>query len=359
MKLSTIRDNSVKADNNNQKIALELVPGYTVNYYPRSFNETGNVSFLIGIRELEKSLFLFSGDPNNPLISEFEGEKLEGSGIEDIKIIKKCPLNWHNSEAIQKHFEFAQPKVIGLVNSFGFGDRLGLANPGHVRSLEGYDFKPIFAQQSIRELTRTQRKPNEVMDAAVWAVFQEGYKGGYGADADHLKTTEDIDLMMKAGYKTFTIDPGEHVINEADDLNEKELERHAESLPWAELNDSLSSMTGRYVNKSFKIADDFEIKINKLDLLKALVKYGKALAHIKKMSDHISNNYSEIPSELEVSVDETDSVTSPFEHFFIANELNRLGVGFVSLAPRFVGDFEKGIDYKGDLEVFKKNIPIM
>jgi hypothetical protein len=53
--------------------------------------------------------------------------------------------------------------------------------------------------------------------------------------------------------------------------------------------------------------------------------------------------------DFEVSVDETDSSTTPLEHFFIANELTRLGVKFTSLSPRFIGRFEKGVDYIGDL----------
>jgi len=40
------------------------------------------------------------------------------------------------------------------------------------------------------------------------------------------------------------------------------------------------------------------------------------------------------------------------EHYFIANELRRLGVPFVSLAPRFIGSFEKGVDYIGDITEF-------
>jgi hypothetical protein len=52
-------------------------------------------------------------------------------------------------------------------------------------------------------------------------------------------------------------------------------------------------------------------------------------------------------------VDETESVTSPFEHFLVVSELKRLGIPLVSLAPRFIGDFEKGIDYKGDLDQFR------
>jgi len=72
------------------------------------------------------------------------------------------------------------------------------------------------------------------------------------------------------------------------------------------------------------------------------------------MHDHLKNKYSTYNSEVEVSVDETESVTSPFEHYFIANELKRLGVKLISLAPRFIGQFEKGIDYKGDLNLFKE-----
>lgn len=89
---------------------------------------------------------------------------------------------------------------------------------GKILSDTGFDpgthMKAVLAQQSIRELERTQRRPEEIMDAATWAVYQEGYEEGFGADADHLKTTADIDLMVAAGFAMFTIDPGEHVVNE-------------------------------------------------------------------------------------------------------------------------------------------------
>ena len=159
MKLSTLREDSIKVGKSNQKIDLGLTQDYQIKYYPKSYNEKNGISFIIGTIGNEKSLFLISGIPDNELIKEFEGNKVENSLIEDAKVIKKCPLNQKNSEMLQKHFEFTRPKVIGLVNSFGFGDRLGLANAGHIRALEGYDFVPIFAQQSVRELTRTHRKP--------------------------------------------------------------------------------------------------------------------------------------------------------------------------------------------------------
>ena len=61
------------------------------------------------------------------------------------------------------------------------------------------------------------------------------------------------------------------------------------------------------------------------------------------------------PFELEMSVDESETVTTLAEHIYIANELKRLGVKWVSLAPRYVGDFEKGVDYIGDLNEFEKS----
>ena len=57
--------------------------------------------------------------------------------------------------------------------------------------------------------------------------------------------------------------------------------------------------------------------------------------------------------DFEMSVDETDSPTSLAEHIYIASELRRLNVSWVSLAPRYTGTFEKGVDYIGDLAEFE------
>ncbi|MFZ9091315.1 MAG: tagaturonate epimerase family protein, partial [Planctomycetaceae bacterium] len=49
--------------------------------------------------------------------------------------------------------------LLGLKPSFGFGDRIGLATPGHVRAMlqDGAGIEAIFPQQSIREMARTNR----------------------------------------------------------------------------------------------------------------------------------------------------------------------------------------------------------
>ena len=105
---------------------------------------------------------------------------------------------------------------LSLTPSFGFGDRLGLATPGHIAAVRGTKFAPIFAQQSVRENARTGRTPQQVMDDAKRAVESAKWDLPWGADADHLKTVEDIPPFVEAGYTFFTVDPGEHVENTAD-----------------------------------------------------------------------------------------------------------------------------------------------
>src|SRR5689334_17170094 len=103
--------------------------------------------------------------------------------------------------------------TLGLSPSFGFGDRIGLATPGHVEAMRraGEGIAPIFPQQSIREMARTGRSPQHVMDDALRGMRRAGWTGTTGADADHLKTTEDVDATAAVGFTFFTIDPSEHV----------------------------------------------------------------------------------------------------------------------------------------------------
>ncbi len=333
----------------NEKVVINI-GNNEVFVYENSFHKLNGYIFFIGIIENEKFLFIFSMKDSESLFEKFEGNLLE---TDEEVFIKKNSLTHSNVKAIQKLFSYTSPKVIGLKNSYGFGDRIGLANPAHLRSLKAEDdFAPILAQQSIRELSRTTRKAEEVMDAAVWAVIQEGWTEGFGSDADHLKTTNDIDTMVNAGFTMFTFDPGDHVVNEADTMSISELERYISNLEWDSSSSALEVLE-KYSDRDISVNDTFTLSPSKEDSLRALVKYGKSILHIKMMYSYLKETYPEVDIEIEVSVDETESVTTPFEHFFMVNELTQLGVEFVSIAPRFIGDFEKGIDYKGDLEVFK------
>jgi len=342
-----------QSQNDNTLIVKKLSDLDELKIYPKSVHEYLDEIFFIAKTGTKKYLYIYYEDTGDKIALKFEGSVITFNGSENY-YLKKCERNSFNRKMLQMIFRFTNPQVLGLIDSFGFGDRLGLANPAHIRSLLGSHFKPILAQQSIRELSRTHRTPGEVMDAAVWAVFQEGHHDGFGADADHLKTKEDIDLMVKNGFIMFTFDPGEYVHNEADTLRDDELDHVVKNQNWIGLKTNYDDLLVEYVDKEIVITDKFSIKASEENLKRALVKYGDALVHIKTMYQHLKSKHPDYKSEVEVSVDETESVTSPFEHYFIAKELKRLGVKVISLAPRFIGDFEKGIDYKGDIDIFKE-----
>jgi hypothetical protein len=232
---------------------------------------------------------------------------------------------------------------LSLSPSFGFGDRLGLATPGHIAALRGTNFAPIFAQQSVRENARTGRTPQQVIDDAKRAVDAVRWDLPWGADADHLKTLEDIPPFVEAGYTFFTVDPGEYVDNAADTDSLEMLKQKAASFDWEQLSALYLNQNGDQAWGSFTKSPQGETK----SLMRAIVKYGKAIQHTAAMFHRLSQMKDDF--DFEVSVDETDSPTTPLEHFFIANELTRLGVRFTSLAPRFIGRFEKGVDYIGEL----------
>jgi tagaturonate epimerase len=249
------------------------------------------------------------------------------------------------------------PTTLGLNKSFGFGDRLGLATPGHLAALRkhGQGFSGIFAQQSIREMTRTQRSPQEIMLAAQQALAAANYTDPWGADADHLKTTEDIDKTAAGGFTFFTLDPSPFVNNQADKLTPKALAIEVAAL----LKDKIfpKNWDAKYLKGAYEVAGQ-KLKFEKAGLHRAAVKYGRAINQVALMSAHLEKTLKR-PYEIEVSVDETDTPTKPLEHLFWALELKRRGVkNVVSLAPRFIGDFEKGIDYKGDLKKFEKQLRV-
>jgi hypothetical protein len=247
------------------------------------------------------------------------------------------------------------PTVLGLKKSFGFGDRLGLATPGHIAAARKSDFAPIFAQQSIREMERTQRSPQEVMAAAQRSIAQCDWKLPWGADADHLKNEADVQKTAQAGFTFFTIDPSAYVENAADILRGPDLESAASKLHAAGAFRS-ANWAGIYEGKNIEVGPSYSVRFDREQLLRAAVKYGRAVAHCETMAGYIRKHCAGRDYEIEVSVDETDSPTSPLEHLFFGLELRRRGVKVTSLAPRFVGDFEKGIDYKGDLKEFEAKL---
>jgi tagaturonate epimerase len=293
--------------------------------------------------------------PGSPELAKFEGE----SSARGDRTLVLGPADAANLDALRTLLPWLRPRPLGIRTSAGFGDRLGLATPGHVRALRaaGGRLAPIFAQQSIREMERTGRKPREVLDDATWGVFAEGWRDGFGADADHLKTAEDVDACVAAGYTFFTFDPGEHVDDRAEAADASSLRAALEALAWDDLEDRLEDLRRRYLDTTFG-AEGHEIHFDDLTLVRAAVKYGGAVAHVARLYRHLEAALEDGDFEVEVSVDETESPTTHAQHVYIARELRRLGVRWVSLAPRYVGHFEKGVDYIGDVAGFETDVEV-
>ncbi len=247
-----------------------------------------------------------------------------------------------------------RPVPLGLRPSFGFGDRTGLATPGHVDAMQraGQGISPIFAQQSIREMTRTERSPQQVMDAACFGALLAGWDGEAGADADHQKTPEDVDRTAAAGFTFFTIDPSDEVDGTADHADEPSL-REAfaaakDAAPWFET----------YRNTTVDLPTGTRLELSADACMRAAVKYGRAIQKAIHLADHIHRVQTAAGRdyEIELSVDETDQPTTLAEHYIIADQCRRAGMALVSLAPRYIGDFEKGVDFKGDVDALERSI---
>lgn len=318
-----------------------------LNLFPRSIVSEGSADY--GLAKTEAGLRLAILAPAEAL-HDFHGEPSEHAGQE----LLLGPPSPENLAALRKRLVWLRPRLLGLQTSAGMGDRLGLATPGHVRAVRaaGPGLAPIFAQQSIREMTRTGRTPQQVLDDATWGVFQEGWREGFGADADHQKTTDDLDRCIEAGFTFFTIDPGEHVNNGAKSATLSELRLAAERLP-VEVHPRVAHLLG----KSFDV-EGVSLLFDEETLFRAAMKYGGAVAHVARMDRHLVDRVGREHFELEVSVDETDQPTSHAEHVYIVSELRRLGVRWVSLAPRYVGRFEKGVDYIGDVAAFERDFAV-
>jgi hypothetical protein len=242
---------------------------------------------------------------------------------------------------------------LGLAPSFGFGDRIGLATSGHLAALQeaGGPIRGIFAQQSIREMTRTRRTPEEVMSAAVGAVESGGYALPWGADADHLKTPEDVRRTVSAGFTFFTLDPSEDVDQRADRYDRAELERR-----FAAVRDE-AAWVDDYAGRKVRLSAG-SIEFDRETVRRAAVKYGRAIRSAIALAQCVERESVDRaqPPDVELSVDETPEPTTPAEHFIIADQLRQAGVKLASLAPRLVGSFEKGVDYVGDLAALEAQL---
>ncbi len=329
--------------------SLNQLSGWEI--YPRSLAQGDGLLFFLARRGRVKRLGMVGP---LPAVAGWGGAPQPISVAGQTAGLNLVELTHAHAVTLRRTLRWLEPVRVGVRKAAGLGDRLGIATPGHVRAMRHFrGVVPVLAQQSIREMERTQRTPMDVLDSAMWGVFQEGWREGYGADADHLKTEADIDACIAAGFVMYTLDPREHVDNDAHTDGMAALRTKWDALPWEALETTPTAMLAAYAGQVK--AEGLTLAIGADEVVRATCKYGRALAHLVKLYRYLKVRLGGRAWELEVSVDETDTPTSPAEHWVIASELQRLGVEWVSLAPRYLGRFEKGVDYIGDLTAFERD----
>jgi len=327
-----------------QQLRSEAVPESDANttVYARSVLKHEGVSLIMVRRGLHRYLVVV-GDGR--LYDALEGQVYDG--------YKVAPANHENRLVLNTYFPHTAPQAFGKqVATFGLGDRLGLAGPGHLKALLDRDVKPVLAQQSIRELNLTGRDYRQVMDAASYAVIQEGYTGGYGADGDHLKLEDDIQMSLALGFTMLTLDCSDHIRNDVEQMDEHEIAQAYSELP----RDVRDRLEKRFLGRSFTIGGH-SFEYDQSSLQKNALIYGEAVRYMVYIYDrHIKHAARAV--DFEISIDETMTPTAPEAHYFVARELYDHGVDIFSMAPRFCGEFQKGIDYIGDIAQFERELAL-
>jgi len=222
--------------------------------------------------------------------------------------------------------------------SIGVGDRFGHQAAAQLRALQaaqeqGIQIVPIW-NKSNREHTLIGTQPESVRKKVGQAVKSTGWKKSFYVDADHigLKT---VDRFLE--YSDFyTIDVADFLGIPADEHSLKEfLRAHAR-------------FVGNYsipgIKQSFIVSEEFLLSIGR--------KYLYAVKEAAKIYQYIRENKKNGDFIVEVSMDETDKPQTPIELFFILAAVAQEKIPIQTIAPKFSGEFLKGIDYAGTVNEF-------
>jgi hypothetical protein len=280
----------------------------------------------------------------------FEGETLALDGAGELLL---GPLSHPNARRLRQALPFTAPSPLaGQAVTFGVGDRLGVAGPGHLRLFAGRDAAPVLAQQSVRELELTGRSYEEVLDAATWAVFQEGFERPWGADGDHLKTEEWVRKALSIGFTMITADVSDHIRKDHSAAGEGQVPSAYAALP----ESYRRRIEEVYLPLRLVLDTGEEVRFTPSTLARTALVYREAVEHALRLyraAEAAVGELRHVGFDFELSVDETETPTTPEAHAFVALEAREAGIRLSSLAPRFVGEFQKGIDYVGALGEFE------
>ncbi len=224
--------------------------------------------------------------------------------------------------------------------TIGMGDRFGHQGIAQLKAVMEANQRnlPVFPvwNKSNREHKIVGTEPLSLRAEADHAVQRLGWKGSYYVDADHIQF--DTVAPFVPGSNFFTLDVAEQVGSPPD----------ADAL--RRFDAAVSPYKGNLripgIDQPF-VVDDAVLESTAANFLAASVRAGEIyrfLAEAKQSESFVT----------EVSMDETDRPQSPVELFLILVMLSMEGVPVQTLAPKFTGRFNKGVEYVGDLRQFER-----
>jgi hypothetical protein len=225
--------------------------------------------------------------------------------------------------------------------SFGIGDRFSHEGKAQLSALiEGagkfpFEFVPVW-NKSNREHQIIGTEPSDTRREADEAVKALGYGKSYFVDADHINMNN-VDRFVDSS-DFFTIDVADYIGKPADATSTAEFVK----------NNMKYSGTLRIPG----IEEPFSVDRNLLEILAG--KYLFAAQEAGRIYRHIADRKGADNFVTEVSMDEVDAPQTPIEIFFILSALAQEGIPAQTIAPKFTGRFNKGVEYVGDTAQFEK-----
>ncbi|MEI7533188.1 MAG: tagaturonate epimerase family protein [Verrucomicrobiae bacterium] len=224
--------------------------------------------------------------------------------------------------------------------TLGMGDRFAHQASAQLQACilaaqQGVEICPTW-NKSNREHNIIGSEPASVRAAADAAVKAAGWNKPYYVDADHigLKT---VDRFVSAS-DFFTIDVADYIGKPADSSAVKTFcDRHPE-----------------LVGKLQITGIDRPIEITRAEVERIAGKYLQAVQEAGKVYGHIVDAKVSTPFITEISMDETDSPQTPPELLVILTAIADEQIPIQTIAPKFTGRFNKGVDYVGDGAQFER-----
>lgn len=224
--------------------------------------------------------------------------------------------------------------------TFGVGDRFGHQAKAQLHAFElaanmGVEISPVW-NKSYREHHLIGSQPQSVFQAAQAAVQELGWAKAWHVDADHIRLGTVDQFLPWSDF--FTIDVADSIGKPvSDDIVKGFTKRHPELI------------------RTAAIAGIGTFQSTPEEVTRVAGKYLRAIQDAGKIYRHIAGaKGSEAKFIAEVSMDETDEAQTPQELLVILTALADEGVRAQTIAPKFTGRFNKGVDYSGDLAQFEK-----